>query len=98
MGDKFFANLRKQKSVAIPDGVQTFGEQWFKNSEVESVAVSASVKEIGSDTFYNCRNLKQVTFTLGSGLEKIGSRCFCKAGIEQIVLPKGVAEIKDFTF
>lgn len=58
MGDKFFANLRKQKSVAIPDGVQTFGEQWFKNSEVESVAVSASVKEIGSDTFYNCRNLR----------------------------------------
>lgn len=31
-GYNFFTNLRRQKDVVIPEGVQVLGEQWFKNS------------------------------------------------------------------
>ena len=70
-----------------------FGEDWFKNSEIESVVIPKSVKSIGTNAFYNCTYLKQVTFTSGSELEAIWSYCFFGTKIERIVIPKSVEEI-----
>ena len=61
-GYTFFTNLRKQKNVVIPEGVQVFGEQWFKNSKIESIIVPSSVKEIGPSAFCDCKNLTKVIF------------------------------------
>lgn len=52
--------------------------------------IHASVNEIGEGAFYKCRDLKCITFILGSRLEKIGWTCFGNAGIERIVIPKSV--------
>ena len=56
------------------------------------------MKEIGPDAFYDCKGLVYVTFVPGSKLEKIGSGSFYKTGIERIVIPKGVEEIRESTF
>ena len=45
-GYSVFTNLRKQKNMVIPEGVQVFGEQWFNNSEIENITIPASVTEI----------------------------------------------------
>ena len=66
-------DLRKMKNVVISKGTEKIGNYWFWGSGIESVTIPASVREIGPDAFYNCKNLKQVTFTEGSQLKKIGN-------------------------
>lgn len=90
--------LRNCKNVVIPEGTEIVGNHWFWGSGIESIIVSASVREIGMETFCNCTTLKRVTFIPGSKLEKIGSGCFRNSGVERIVIPKGVAEIYNRAF
>ena len=82
----------------LPDGIQVLGAQWFKNSEIQSVTIPASVREIGADAFHNCYCLKHVIFAPGSELEKVGPNSFCNIEIEKIIIPKNVTEIKDNAF
>ena len=57
-----------------------------------------SVREIETDAFCNCRNLKRVVFAKRSRLERIGAGCFYGAEIEEITIPKGVEEISKRAF
>ena len=50
------------KKIIIPEGTEKIGNHWFFCNEVESVTVPASVREIGTDAFYGCENLKQIIF------------------------------------
>ena len=36
-GNEFLQNIKKQKNVIIPDGVERIGDDLFKGSDVESV-------------------------------------------------------------
>ena len=91
-------DLRKCKQVVIPEGVERIGSCWFWGSGVESITIAASVREIGAEAFYNCRNLRHVAFAPGSKLEKIESDCFCNSRIERVAIPKGVVEIREGVF
>lgn len=66
MGSVKVWDLRNCKEVIIPDGTERVGNHWFWGSDVESVKIPASVREIGADAFCNCKNLKSVTFAEGS--------------------------------
>ena len=46
------------KNVVIPEGTERIGNCWFWGSEIKSVVVPVSVREIGADAFYGCKNLK----------------------------------------
>ena len=72
MGSTRVWDLRNLKQVVIPEGIERIGNQWFWGSDIESIEIPATAKEIGADAFYNCKNLKSVTFADGSKLEKIG--------------------------
>ena len=63
VGDKLLRDFRRLKDVIIPEGVLEIGEQWFMNSEVESVTIPASVAAIGRDAFCCYKCLKHVIFT-----------------------------------
>lgn len=56
------------------------------------------MREIGSDAFYNCRQLKRVIIAPGSRLKSIGAGCFYNTGIEMIAIPKGVEAIQSGAF
>ena len=60
------------KNIIIPEGTEKIENYWFWRSEIESVTIPTSVREIGPDVFYNCRQLKRVTIAVGSQLEKLG--------------------------
>ena len=66
VGDRLLWELRKQREVVIPEGVQEIGGHWFKSSEIENVTIPASVRVIGKRAFYNCKGLRCVTFVEGS--------------------------------
>ena len=55
---KHLSELREQKEVVIPDGVERIGSCWFRGSAVERVTIAASVKSIGANAFYGCEQLK----------------------------------------
>ena len=57
VGDVKVRDLRDCKEAVIPEGVARIGNHWFWESEVESVTIPASVREIGADAFCNCRSL-----------------------------------------
>ena len=57
-GGMSIQDLRKMKDVAIPEGTKRIGNYWFWDSWMESITVPASVKEIGVEAFYRCKNLK----------------------------------------
>ena len=59
------------KEVDIPDGTEKIGSEWFKNTAIEIVKIPASVTEIKTKAFYNCRNLRRVIVAEDSSLEKI---------------------------
>lgn len=71
-----------KKRVAIPNGIEKIRNNWFWGSGVESVKISASVREIGAYAFCNCKNLKQIIFLKSSQLEKIGKYCFKNSGLK----------------
>ena len=48
-------NLRKQKDIVFPEGMQRIGNHWFYGVGVERVEIPASVREIGTDAFCYCR-------------------------------------------
>lgn len=62
IGDVHVWALRHCKQVDIPEGAEKIGNYWFYNCEVESIVVSASVREIGVEAFCNCKKLKSVLF------------------------------------
>ena len=92
-------DLRRQKNVVIPDGVERIGNQWFWGCEVESVTVPASVREIGADAFSECENLREVVFQGQSKLKTIGKGAFsgCK-NLAKIDLPGELTSIEDNAF
>ena len=47
VGNKFLRDIRRQKSVIIPDGVQEIGDHWFKGTAIESVTIPESVVAFG---------------------------------------------------
>ena len=69
VGDRLLRDLRRQRDVVIPESVMEIGEWWFQYSEVESVTILRSVKNIGLCAFYDCDNFKRVCVEDGCALD-----------------------------
>lgn len=50
------------ENVTLPDSINYFGREVFRNSTVVSINIPKSLKCIPSNTFNNCKNLKNVVF------------------------------------
>lgn len=93
IGYRLLWNLRELKQVVIPDGVEKIGSYWFAGSQIESVQIAASVREICSYAFSGSKNLAKVTFADGGRLEKIGTGCFQDTACAEITIPSTVTFI-----
>ncbi len=59
------------KKVILPRGLVTIGDYAFASSNITSLRVPATVKNIGSSAFNHCGLLKRINFP--KGLERMGS-------------------------
>lgn len=69
-------------------------------TQLETVIIGNSVKEIKGDAFITCSSLRDVIFPEGlSSLERIDSRAFydCES-LPDIVIPEGVTSIGEYAF
>lgn len=91
------------KAVTLPDSIKNVAviavgaKAFFRNQNLETVAVPEPVFNIGASAFSGCRNLKKVT--LPNTLKVIGPNAFrnCK-NLSTIVIPEGVTEIGNRAF
>ena len=81
-------------SSVIPDGVLYVAPQAFKGLAVTSVAIPASVIEIGEGAFENCTSLASVTFAAAARIRYILPRAFygCTA-LNGFTVPTSVVQI-----
>lgn len=83
--------------VEIPEGISAIGVSAFESSDVASVTIPESVKEIGGRAFAFCKKLKSIK--LSAGLNYIGNHAFYKCtGLTSIMLPNGITTIGDYVF
>ncbi len=81
-------------SSVIPDGVLYVAPQAFKGLAVTSIAIPASVIEIGEGAFENCTSLATVTFAADAKIRYILPRAFygCTA-LNGFTVPTSVVQI-----
>lgn len=86
------------KVLRIPDGLESIGEGWFSDSDIEKLIVPNAVKKLGGFAFEDCKELREVVFEPDSRLEIIREWCFRECALEKIVIPKSVREIGQNAF
>lgn len=82
--------------VNVPEGTIEIKEYEYRgNDEITDISFPISLKRIGKEAFYNCRNLNKVI--LPNNIEYIddGVFCFCKA---VIFVPKSIKYIGRHAF
>ena len=80
----------------VPKGTVKIDVGCFRNTDIETVILPSSLKEIGWEAFRWCRKLKEIA--LPEGLEIIGVGCFRDTAIKEIIIPKSVKRIEEYAF
>lgn len=57
IGKQNLWDLRSLRDVLLPEGLDMVGNYWFEGSDIESVLVRASIRDIGMEAFCKCRRL-----------------------------------------
>lgn len=74
--------------VDVSDGVCGLGARCFAESYVERVRLASSVREVGAEAFYGCRNLAEVE--LNEGLAVVRGFAFAYSALEAADVPGSV--------
>ena len=96
LGSYAFSKCTGLRSIALPEGLDTIGENCFEESGLTEVHMASSVSVICSRAFSDCSDLKCIT--LPAGIETIEDGCFQRSGLVEIAIPRGVTQIKSGAF
>lgn len=101
IGKGVFLNFIAMRGLTIPEGVTEIRGDFFSESptgafsgcsNLNTVQLPASLREIGCWAFSDCKSLKNLN--IPSGVVKIGNRAFQNcASLRSVAVPKGVTEI-----
>lgn len=83
--------------IVLPKYLVEIGEETFKGSDVTSILMPNTVKNLGTHAFEDCKKLKEVT--LSSSLTLIPMAAFrgCDA-LQELQVPASVTKIADLAF
>ena len=86
------------ENVILPKNLIEIKKNTFRESELRSIEIPASVKTIGETAFFICNSLANVTFEKESNLTTIGWWAFSCCPIYSIELPASVETIGVYAF
>ena len=89
-----FYKIGAVESLVIPDGCESIGEIAFKLSNIKSVEIPASVKNVGKNAFLECPNLETVVCKA----ETIGYQSFKSCAVLSNLDIDGVKAIGEQAF
>ena len=87
------------RSVVLNEGLEELGKcddvnfGVFYNARLRKVQLPSTLRVLNDKVFGHCEQLRRVTFTSGSKLERIGKWCFSRSGLEEFVAPQSLREI-----
>ena len=77
--------------LVIPENIKLIQEEAFFESDITSVKLPESLKEVSNSCFRECYKLMEVEF--GYNLKRIGEEAFCDCILKEIKIPKSVTTI-----
>lgn len=101
-----FTDCTSLKQINIPDSVTTIYREAFQNCRsLESITLPGEIsgdwthagnyRGLDSYVFYNCSNLKEVTFKKGTSTQLIGAYDFAGcSNLKKVILPENVKYIE----
>ncbi len=99
IGPRAFYHTRL-KSIIIPDGTTSIGEEAFLQCEnLANITIPDSVTSIGKGAFHRCDNSNLLRITLPSGIKVIEEQTFCMCkSLREIKIPNSVTNIGNYAF
>lgn len=88
------------KHIVLCEGIKRLKDETFDGSRsLESVHIPASLRKVGTATFWNCTALKSVTFAENSNFELLNRRAFREcSSLPYIELPESLTRIATEAF
>ena len=90
----WYSNKYKIKKVVVGDGITRLGSNafaWCTQLETIQFSSQLNLKSIGTQTFYECSKL--VNVTLPYGLVSVGRNAFVWSGLKTLIIPNSVKTI-----
>lgn len=98
IGYRAFAGTHNVRQIKIDENVRTIEQSAFEGARISSVSIG-NANEIGDRAFYNCIDLKEVTFTDTAPTDRIGVEAFYGSGINtKLTLPSVLTSIAHGAF
>ena len=91
ISDYAFYGMRNLIDVTIPSSVSEIGEWAFSYTGLKKVALSDSLKTLGTGAFSSCSSLKEVE--TGNGITEIPDYAFNDCGLETLIIGNNVKSI-----
>jgi hypothetical protein len=88
----------------VPDKVESLGKYCFRNTPITSITFNANIITLGYGICHNCKNLKQIDFSLTRSLKEISETAFFLGKdnnsefIEELRIPDNVEVIQPQSF
>jgi hypothetical protein len=99
IGEKAFHSVESLVELSSEEGVERIRfAAFFGCSHLEVVAFPASLLVIDERAFYNCLQLRKVTYAADSQLQYIGKQAFVQCHLGGVFLPACVTEIDPDAF
>ena len=92
--EAFRFSMVKSVKFAPDSAIQTFEEDAFSKSEIESFQIPSSLKKICRWSFFYCTNLKVIEIPPDSELKTIEKGSFCNSKIESLTIPSSTVELE----
>ena len=92
--ENFFVNCRNLDNVVLPEGIKVIGDGAFSNCRsLKNISLPSTLEKIGANAFGVCTSLKEID--IPDGVKVIEFGAFQQAGIETLVLPKGLTVLEN---
>ena len=85
--------------MTFSEGLETIEQNAFRATKLNSVALPASIGEVGAGVFFDCQELGIATFAPGSKQVKMGDNMFSRCYyLMKVTLPNSIDRISDGMF
>jgi hypothetical protein len=99
IGTGALAGLSSLRDLSFDEGILKIGESAFSAiSKMEKAAFPASLIIIEADAFRVCEKLHQISFAVGSQLQRIRRAAFAESPLDEFALPASIAELSPSAF